>query len=204
MAPTVTASTSTHLSQPGTLASRAAKKSRSFKSKSGGLHNIGLTLSARARKRAAAAPSPRIDVSNPHLPARDRQRLAQLEKTLPKLNGVVPAGVTKARGGKKGKRFVEDKQSMLEILRLVNEVKEEKIEEKLEKGRQLEALREARRKEQDARDEQRKSRLERAKDKVRGKRAGGQSKFEEQDKEEVREKKAKAAAGKTKKRVSFA
>ena len=42
--------------------------------------------------------------------------------------------MTKARGGKKGKRFVEDKESMFEILRLVNDVKEEKIGEKLEKG----------------------------------------------------------------------
>lgn len=35
--------------------------------------------------------------------------LAKLEKGLPRLNMVTPAGVVKPRGGKKGKVFVEDK-----------------------------------------------------------------------------------------------
>lgn len=35
--------------------------------------------------------------------------LAKLEKELPKLNMITPAGVVKPRGGKKGKVFVEDK-----------------------------------------------------------------------------------------------
>jgi len=136
MAPIITASPSTYLTQPGALSSLPKKKtaSKSFQSKSGGLHNINLTLSTRARRHGGRTSNSHIDLSNPNLPARDRQRLTQLEKTLPKLNGVVPAGVGKARGRKKGKRFVEDKESMLEILRLVNQVKEEKIEQKLEKG----------------------------------------------------------------------
>ncbi|KAF8457271.1 hypothetical protein BGX38DRAFT_1160200 [Terfezia claveryi] len=192
MAPIITASTSTHISQPGTLSSHPKKKPlKSFKSKSGGLHNINLTFA-------------HIDLSNPHLPQRDRQRLAQLEKTLPKLNGVVPAGISKARRGgvgNKGKRFVEDKESMFEILRLVNEVKEEKIEEKLEKGRQLEALREARRKEQDAREEQRKKKLEGAKDRVRRKRG---NKLEAEEKVEEKKKFERNPKAASKKRVSFA
>lgn len=161
-------------------------------------------MSTRARRRGptSTTSSAHIDLSNPHLPQRDRQRLAQLEKTLPKLNGVVPAGISKARrGGNKGKRFVEDKESMFEILRLVNEVKEEKIEEKLEKGRQLEALREARRKEQDAREEQRKKKLEGAKDRVRRKR-GNKLEAEEKVEENKKFERNPKAAGK--KRVSFA
>lgn len=66
----------------------------------------------------------------------------------------------------------------------------------------MEALRDARRKEQDAREEQRKSRLEGAKDKVRRKR--GNKVEEVKEVEEVVESKPKPAAGKSKKRVSFA
>lgn len=137
MAPTITASTSTYLQRPGYLSSAPKKKtsSRSFKAKSGGLHNINLVLNTHRSKKPTKSSNSHIDLSNPHLPQRDKARLAQLEKTLPKLNGVVPAGVTKpGQGKKKGKKFVEDKESMLEILKMVNEVKEVQIEEKLEKG----------------------------------------------------------------------
>ena len=91
---------------------------------------------------------------------KDVAKLAQLEKQIPKLNGVIPAGVSKPKSGKKkGKVFVDDKETMLEILKMVNDAKEVKIEEKLDKGRQLEALREQRRREQDEREMAKKRKL---------------------------------------------
>ena len=158
MAPTITASTSTYLQRPGHLTSLKHHKKkkkvlktsqgRSFQSKSGGLHNINLVLSTHERqhhrRRGNAA---HIDLSDPsRLRKKDKARLAQLEKDIPVLNGVVPAGVSRAgrngnskgaaggSGKKKGKKFVEDAETMHEILRMVNEVKEVKVEEKLEKG----------------------------------------------------------------------
>ena len=62
-------------------------------------------------------------------------------------------------------------------------------------------MREARRKDQDAREEQKKSKLEGAKDKVRRKRAGGNN---VEVVEKVVMKEGKEKAGKSKKRVSFA
>ena len=63
-------------------------------------------------------------------------------------------------------------------------------------------MREARRKEQDSREEQRKSKLEGAKDKVRRKRVG--NKVEEAEEVDSKKPKAAAAGEKSKKRVSFA
>lgn len=161
MAPTITASTSTYLQRPGHLTSlkhhkkkkkrvlKTSQAGKSFQSKSGGLHNINLVLSTHERqhhrRRGNAA---HIDLSDPSkLRKKDKARLAQLEKDIPVLNGVVPAGVARARrngsakgtaaagaGKKKGKKFVEDSETMYEILRMVNEIKEVKVEEKLEKG----------------------------------------------------------------------
>ena len=54
------------------------------------------------------------------------------ELGIPKLNGIVPEGVQKPKG-KKGKVFVDDQESLMTILAMVNAEKEGQIESKLMK-----------------------------------------------------------------------
>ncbi|KAG0129832.1 hypothetical protein HOY82DRAFT_540533 [Tuber indicum] len=104
-------------------------------------------------------------------PKRQREALlARLEKELPKLNMVTPAGVVKPKGRKKGKVFVEDREKMMGILNRVSDGVEGRERSKLERARQLEAIREEKRKEEEKREAERSSRMEGAKDAVRKKR----------------------------------
>ncbi|KAI5806579.1 hypothetical protein DFH27DRAFT_548735 [Peziza echinospora] len=157
--PSTTAKAPTYISTPGqpTTLKKPSRRPRAAR----GASNHPLV----APKRNAA---PRIDAVNPS--KKDENRLRELEKHLPNLNMIVPAGVVKPSGKKRGKVFVEDKQTMVEILKLVNETREKVVEKKLDRGRQLEALREERRREQDERDRARKEKLDSAKDSVRRKR----------------------------------
>ncbi|KAK6495845.1 60S ribosomal subunit assembly/export protein [Arthrobotrys musiformis] len=94
------------------------------------------TPSTTAAKSTASA-----RIRKPHKkPLKDRYTDAQLK--LPTLNGIVPAGVTKPRGKKKGKVFVEDKETMMDILELVNNSVDGVIQGKVEKNRRLEVIRE--------------------------------------------------------------
>ena len=83
---------------------------------------------------------------------------------------ITPVGVQKPRGKKKGKVFVDDAESMMTILALVNAEKEGQIESKMVRARQMEEIREARRKEQEKREMARKEKLEEVKDGLRKKR----------------------------------
>lgn len=83
---------------------------------------------------------------------------------------ITPIGVTKPRGKKKGKVFVDDAESMMTILAIVSAEKEGQIESKMVKARQMEEIREARKKEQEKREEARKDKLEDVKDGLRKKR----------------------------------
>jgi len=65
------------------------------------------------------------------------------ELGVPKLNGIIPAGVQKPKGKKKGKIFVDDAESMLAIMGMVQAEKEGEREGKIMKQRQLEEIREA-------------------------------------------------------------
>lgn len=89
---------------------------------------------------------------------------------VPKLNGIIPVGVEKAKGVKKGKVFVDDAESMLAILGMVHAEKEGEREGKIMKARQLEEIREAKRVENERRTEKKRERLEEVKDEVRKKR----------------------------------
>lgn len=83
------------------------------------------------------------------------------ELNLPTLNMITPAGVAQpTRGKKKGKVFIDDKESMMTILALVNAQKEGQIESKIMRERQLEEVREARRKEAEKRKEGKREILE--------------------------------------------
>ena len=96
---------------------------------------------------------------------------------VPKLNGIIPAGVQKPLGKKKGKVFVDDADSMLAILGMVQAEKEGEREGKIVKAvgsfdspwynqladnaiqRQLEEIREAKRVEAEKRHESRRSKI---------------------------------------------
>ena len=111
---------------------------------------------------------------------------------------ITPVGVQKPRSGKKkGKVFVDDAESMMTILALVNAEKEGQIESKMVRARQLEEIREARRREQERREMARKEKLEEVKDGLRKKRLRGLKVPDDDEKEVDGEKRVK------KKKVSF-
>ncbi|KAF3206304.1 60S ribosomal subunit assembly/export protein [Orbilia oligospora] len=122
-------------------------------------------------------------IRKPHKkPLKDRYTDAQLK--LPTLNGIVPAGVTKPRGKKKGKVFVEDKETMMDILELVNNSVDGVIQGKVEKNRRLEVVREQKRKEQERREREKEAKLEDVKDslkKKRKRRIGGTTNDDDDD-----------------------
>ncbi|EGX50140.1 hypothetical protein AOL_s00076g345 [Orbilia oligospora ATCC 24927] len=108
-------------------------------------------------------------IRKPHKkPLKDRYTDAQLK--LPTLNGIVPTGVIKPRGKKKGKVFVEDKETMMDILELVNNSVDGVIQGKVEKNRRLEVVREQKRKEQERREKDKEAKFEDVKDSLKKKR----------------------------------
>ncbi|OAX81185.1 60S ribosomal subunit assembly/export protein LOC1 [Emergomyces africanus] len=137
-----------------------------------------LTSSSRVSK-----PKPKSSISRPppkevkakprtapeHLKKKKKRIYTEKELDLPQLNMITPVGVTKPKGMKKGKVFVDDQESMMTILAMVNAEKEGQIESKMMKARQMEEIREARRKEAEARQVERKEKLETVKDSLRKK-----------------------------------
>ncbi|KEF61677.1 uncharacterized protein A1O9_03245 [Exophiala aquamarina CBS 119918] len=108
-------------------------------------------------------------------PSKKKQRVyTDKELQLPALNMITPAGVVKpARGKKKGKVFIDDQESMMTILALVNAQKEGQIESKIMRERQLEEVREARRKEAEKRKDGKREMLEGKMAEVKRKRKTG-------------------------------
>ena len=84
---------------------------------------------------------------------------SEKELGIPKLNSIVPAGIEKPNGVKKGKTFVDDKESMMAILAMVQAEKEGNIESKMMRARQMEEIREARKAEQEKKEAGRKQKL---------------------------------------------
>ncbi|KAI0897811.1 hypothetical protein F4806DRAFT_460123 [Annulohypoxylon nitens] len=128
------------------------------------------------------------------------------ELGIPELNMVTPVGVTKPKGKKKGKVFVDDKESMSTILALVQADKEGEIESKMIKARQMEEIREARRVEAEKKEEEKKAKLDQTKESLRRKRK--RTKQPHEDADDVVVKDATTSGTKAtkskKKRVSFA
>lgn len=92
------------------------------------------------------------------------------ELGIPTLNMITPIGVEKPKGKKKGKVFVDDKESMTTILSLVQAEKEGHIESKMIKARQMEEIREARKVEAEKKAAEKKAMLEDTKESLRKKR----------------------------------
>lgn len=91
-------------------------------------------------------------------------------------------------------------EGMMTILAMVNAEKEGQIESKMMKARQLEEIREAKRKEAEARIAEKKGKLEAVKDSIRQKKKGGKGKTDDR---KAAPSSAKSAKGK-RKSVSFA
>ncbi|POS85425.1 hypothetical protein EPUL_001979 [Erysiphe pulchra] len=92
------------------------------------------------------------------------------ELDIPTLNMITPIGVQKPKNKKKGKIFVDDTESMMTILSIVNAEKSGQIESKMIKARQMEEIREARRVESEKRQEIKKTKLNEIKNSMRKKR----------------------------------
>ncbi|KAL2197322.1 hypothetical protein P885DRAFT_59943 [Corynascus similis CBS 632.67] len=149
----------------------------------------------------------------PNLPGLDKNKkkkqrvYTEKELGIPELNMVTPVGVTKPRGKKKGKVFVDDKESMTTILALVQAEKEGQIESKMMRARQMEEIREARRVEAEKKEAERKAKLEETKEALRRKRKrtkGPSDKEEEEENIKAVAATGTKAAKPKKKRVSFA
>ncbi|MCJ1375471.1 60S ribosomal subunit assembly/export protein [Loxospora ochrophaea] len=126
---------------------------------------------SRVSKNVKAPPPKQQQTKLARIPTKPKKKTyTDEELNLPKLNMITPIGVQKPRGKKKGKVFIDDSESMMTILAMVNADKEGQIESKMMKSRQMEEIREARKKEADARQEQKSSKLEEVKDSMRRKR----------------------------------
>ncbi|KAL7823258.1 hypothetical protein V8C26DRAFT_385891 [Trichoderma gracile] len=125
------------------------------------------------------------------------------ELGIPTLNMITPVGVEKPKGKKKGKVFVDDKESMTTILSLVQAEKEGHIESKIMKARQMEEIREARRLEAEKKSAEKKAKLEDTKESLRKKRKRKNDSDGGDNLKSISQTGSKAVKG-SKKRVSFA
>ncbi|KAK2602814.1 hypothetical protein N8I77_009319 [Diaporthe amygdali] len=140
---------------------------------------------------------------------RKKKVYSEKELDIPALNMVTPIGVEKPKGKKKGKVFVDDRESMNTILSIVQAEKDGQIESKMMKARHMEAIREARRQETEKKAAERKQKLDETKDSLRKKRKRPERSEADDDKANERSMRhvelqgTKAVKPKKKKRVSF-
>ncbi|KAL2001155.1 hypothetical protein VTN02DRAFT_2179 [Thermoascus thermophilus] len=134
----------------------------------------GVSKSSKSKAKAKRPPPKEVKnkprTAPEQLKKTKKREYTEKELDLPQLNMITPVGVTKPRGKKKGKTFVDDQESMMTILAMVNAEKEGQIESKMQKARQMEEIREAKRREQEARQEQKRSKLEEVKESLKKKR----------------------------------
>ena len=121
-------------------------------------------LTRPSKPKQSRAPNPKDQVKTKRADVASAKKKKQRTYTdkelgIPTLNTITPVGVQKPRGKKKGKVFVDDQESMMTILAMVNADKEGQIESKMMKARQMEEIRDARRKEAEARQAEKSSKL---------------------------------------------
>ncbi|KIW56672.1 hypothetical protein PV05_05312 [Exophiala xenobiotica] len=163
---------------PSTSKSKSAKRpsSKQVKTRPGSHSNTGSSNAKTSKKHA--------------------RTYTDKELGLPTLNMITPVGVQKPSGKKKGKIFVDDKESMMTILAMVNAEKEGQIESKMMKARQMEEIREARRAEMEKKKEHKQQALEEVKKGLKKGKKGSDKELQA-ERDVPKEKKSK-------KRVSFA
>ncbi|KAL9112709.1 MAG: hypothetical protein Q9227_003012 [Pyrenula ochraceoflavens] len=182
-----------------TNAGKGSKIAKSSKSPS----NKASKSSAGRSKASPARPAKQVKtkpaIQKGKAKARDNKSYTDKELGLPALNMITPAGVQKPRGKKKGKVFVDEQESMKTILAIVQAEKEGQIESKMIKARQLEEIRQARQKEAEARELDRKARMEETKKSIKQ----AHNRRNKSSQPNQRPATSQASTQKTKKRVSF-
>ena len=133
-------------------------KSAGAKPKSAGKKPEGISKNRQKKLSLAKPGGEQKTKSNKKDANKKRKRTyTEAELDIPKLNSIVPAGIAKPKGQKKGKVFVDDPASMMAIMSVVNAQKEGHIESKIMRARQLEEIREAKRKEAEGRADEKKA-----------------------------------------------
>lgn len=92
------------------------------------------------------------------------------ELNIPALNMITPVGVQKPKGKKKGKVFVDDRESMMTILSIVTAERNNQVESRMMKARQMEEIREARKAESEKKQEMKAAKFTELKESMRKKR----------------------------------
>ncbi|KAG9201873.1 60S ribosomal subunit assembly/export protein [Epicoccum nigrum] len=155
----------------GKSASKGGKGAAVSKSKSAGKKPEGISKNRQKKLSLAKPGGEQKTKSLKNKDGRKKKRVyTEAELDIPKLNSIVPAGIAKPKGQKKGKVFVDDAASMMAIMSVVNAQKEGHIESKIMRARQLEEVREAKRKEAEGRLDEKKADFEDRKQSLKKKR----------------------------------
>ncbi|RKF63207.1 60S ribosomal subunit assembly/export protein LOC1 [Erysiphe neolycopersici] len=125
---------------------------------------------SRISKGTKSSQNKKNDVGNQSKFRHKKKIYTEKELDIPTLNMITPIGVQKPKNKKKGKIFVDDTESMMTILSIVNAEKSGQIESKMIKARQMEEIREARRVESEKRQEIKKTKMNEIKNSMRKKR----------------------------------
>ncbi|KAH8726106.1 hypothetical protein GQ44DRAFT_614644 [Phaeosphaeriaceae sp. PMI808] len=183
------------------LGAKSSSKSKSSASKPEGISKN------RQKKLSLAKPGGAQKTKSRTSDGRKKKRVyTEKELDIPLLNGIIPAGIAKPKGVKKGKKFVDDPASMMAIMSVVNAEKEGKLESKIMRARQLEEVREAKRLEAEGRKDEKEKAFEERKEGLKKKRRRSEpAKRGDDDDSEAKGKGGKSKDGKYKqrKRVSF-
>lgn len=130
-------------------------------------NNAGGKLPSKMTKQVKTKPGAQTVKSKKKKPSYTDAQL-----NLPVLNSIVPANAktTHKAGGtgkKKGKVYVDDAESMMTIMAIVNAEKDGELEGKVQKERQMEEIREARRKEAEKKELARRGKIESVKEDIK-------------------------------------
>lgn len=190
---------------------KASKGGKSAGSKSGGPSKKSAKPKGSAPEGISKRKQKSLSLAKPGGEQKSKSRLSsnrpkkrvykESELDIPKLNGIIPAGIAKPKGQKKGKTFVDDPASMLAIMSMVNAEKDKDVESRIMRARQLEEVREAKRKEMEERAEEKASKFEETKKGLKKKRKSKHS--DSARMEDIDDDAPKKAAKGKKKRVSF-